>query len=259
MAIKKKSPLKSSPLRNPAQSLDEKIDSLINDHGVQYAVIIIFPAVLTALEWYRWYFNMPYSPFIYTGIAIVCSSFGIYKLFSLRKQVKHYRLGRDGEKAVGQHLELLREHGCKVFHDIVCEGFNIDHVIISKGGIFTVETKTYSKPSSGKPVIKYQDGKLQIDNNKPSTDIIVQATSEANWLKGKLKELTGHDCFVKPVVTFPGWYIEGSASNSEVWVLNPKALSMYVQNSSAKLSQVEVNLYAFSLSQYIRVNEKVNV
>lgn len=255
MTKEKKSPLTAKPLRNPGQSLDEEINELINDKGASYAIIVIFPTVLAALEWYRWYTETPYSPWIYTIFAIACSSFGFYKLFKLKKQIKNLKLGRDGEKAVGQFLEFLRANGAKVFHDIVGDGFNIDHVVISTNGVFTIETKTYSKPATGKPSIQHFDTKLVIDGFESKTDILVQAKAEANCLTSLLKEITGKSCLIKPVVVFPGWYIERRASDSDVWVLNPKALPKYIENNQAQLTPEEVNLFAYGLSRHIRNNQ----
>jgi hypothetical protein len=57
------------------------------------------------------------------------------------------RQGIEGEKAVGQFLERLREQRYQVFHDLVGDGFNVDHVLIGPAGVFTIETKT-SSPST---------------------------------------------------------------------------------------------------------------
>jgi hypothetical protein len=59
------------------------------------------------------------------------------------------RLGLEGERTVGHALEELRVYGYQVFHDIPGNKFNIDHVIAGPAGIFTIETKTRSKPGDG--------------------------------------------------------------------------------------------------------------
>lgn len=43
--------------------------------------------------------------------------------------------GPNGERAVGQYLELLREQGVKVFHDIPSDNFNLDHVLVSRSRV----------------------------------------------------------------------------------------------------------------------------
>lgn len=254
MKQKTKSPLKDKPLRNPGQSIDESIDKLINDEALKYIIISTFCIVLAITEWWRWYANLPYSPGIYTAIAIMATAYSSVKLVKAKKQLINLKLGRDGERVVGQYLESLREEGCKIFHDIVGDAFNIDHVIISKHGVFIVETKTYSKPTNKEPTIKYNGIELLINNNQPMKDILTQAKAEANWLKNMLNESTGKAVQVKPVIVFPGWNIDNKDAgfNPEVWVINPKAISKFIPKSGMELSQYDVSLFTFHLSRYIR-------
>lgn len=141
-ANSKKSPLRAKPLRMAGQSLDENIRNRLDDKGLKYAILIVFPIVLAMMEWYRWYVDAPYTPWVYTFLAAITCPIGIYKAFKLKQELIKLKQGRDGEIAVGQYLESFREQGCKIFHDIVGEGFNLDHVVISKNGIFVIETKT---------------------------------------------------------------------------------------------------------------------
>jgi hypothetical protein len=90
-------------------------------------------------------------------MAFIAIAFAIIPgIVRTRKQIRAMRLGRDGERAVGQALEQLRRYGYRVFHDILGPNWNIDHVVIGPGGIFTVETKTLSKPLRGRAVIRYE-------------------------------------------------------------------------------------------------------
>lgn len=58
----RKSPLNDSPLRNPGQSLDEKIQNLIDDEGGFYILIATCSIFFTLSEWWRWYAEQPYYP-----------------------------------------------------------------------------------------------------------------------------------------------------------------------------------------------------
>src|SRR5690606_21380475 len=97
------------------------------------------------------------------------------------------KLGRDGERVVADHLQELAANGWHVFHDIQGDGFNIDHVVIGRGGIFTVETKTRSKPL-GKParIIVDQNG-ISVAGSAASRDAIEQALAQASWLAKQLR------------------------------------------------------------------------
>ena len=119
----KESPLTDNPLRNPGQSLDEAIQTLLGEDVLGFIIAILFCNVMTAYEWWRWYTKMPYSPGVLTLFCVVVTAFSTSRLCALKKQLKTLRLARDGEKAVGQYLEMLRETGYRVFHDVSRQKF----------------------------------------------------------------------------------------------------------------------------------------
>ncbi len=57
-------------------------------------------------------------------------------------------LGPDCEMAVGQELNNPMCAGYRVYNDVPAEGLNIDHVVVGRNGVFAVETKGRSKPST---------------------------------------------------------------------------------------------------------------
>lgn len=56
-----------------------------------------------------------------------------------------FRVGADGEEAVGARLERLTKHGWRVLHSIPVgsRGSDIDHLVIGKGGVYPVNTKRH--------------------------------------------------------------------------------------------------------------------
>lgn len=125
--------------------------------------------------------------------------------------------------------------------------------MISEKGIYVVETKTWSKPTATSKIY-FDRESISIDQHNPNKDVLNQVKAEANWLKNVMKESTGKHIPVKPVIVFPGWYIEASASSkqSDIWVLNPKALPTFIGNAPQTLSREEMMLISFSISRYIR-------
>ena len=113
-----KSPLKDNPLRNPGETLDKQIDELVNDKASTYIVLVVVSGVLAMMEWWRWFMELPPTPFTYSIMFAVITAYSLPKIFKIKKQLRSLRQGRDGEKAVGQYLEKLRKHGAQVFHDI---------------------------------------------------------------------------------------------------------------------------------------------
>lgn len=252
-----KSPLKAKPLRNPGQSLDDQLDKLAFDSVLPYLFGSGLMFFLAVMEWYQWYFELPPKPVLLGLVAAVVFAITFVKFRQAVRKAKRIKLGRDGEKAVGQYLEDLRERGAKVFHDIRGPDFNIDHVVIHTTGVYVLETKTYSKPDRGRARIQFNGDELRVMGRKPDRNPVIQVKALSQWLKELLQESTGKAFEPRPVVLFPGWFIEptAEAKKSDVWVLNPKALPAFIKNSKDRLSIESVKLVAYHLSRYIRASE----
>lgn len=253
-----KSPIKRNPLRNPGQSLDRFILDTILDHQIKYVIIGLAIWMALIFNWFIYFTGKIIPPFWFTFVGLVAFALIYFKIRSADKKLVGLRQGRDGEKAVGQYLEHLRELGYKVFHDIPGDGFNLDHVIIGKSGVYVIETKTYSKPDKGQTRIIYTGDTLIYQNGIKDDKPLVQVKAAANWLKQVIQESTGKNFDVKKVVLFPGWFIEPTveARQSDVWVLNPKALPAFISNSRERLSEGDLNLVASHLSRFVRAHEK---
>lgn len=252
-----KSPIKDKPLRLPGQSLEEERRKLFEDRLETPLLLAAFFIVLSALEWWRDYSHSPPSPIVFTALAVLLLGFAAWRIWRTRPQARALKLGIEGEKAVGQFLERLRENGYHVFHDLIGTGFNVDHVLIGPAGVFTIETKTWSKPSRGEAKIRFDGEQLLTGGRNPERNPVVQARAQSSWLKGLLAESTGRNYDVFPVVVFPGWFIEQSNDClRNIWVLEPKALTKFLANAPQKLEPDEVKLASFHLSRFIRSNEQ---
>src|SRR5262245_40064800 len=62
------------------------------------------------------------------------------------KSIRSWRVGAAGERRLGEALDALRDEGMAVLHDRRMPGTraNIDHVVISSGGVFVIDAKRYS-------------------------------------------------------------------------------------------------------------------
>ncbi len=214
-------------------------------------------SILAALEWWRYYHPVKPNPAVYTVVALVCLVYFVFRVWRTWPQLRNLRLAYEGEKTVGQFLERLREQGYQVFHDVIGDGFNLDHVIIGPAGVFTVETKTWSKPAKGNPRIVFDGEQISVAGHAADRDPVVQAKAQSGWLRALLAESTGRTFSVKPVVVFPGWFIEQKpGAFREIWVLEPKALPAFLSNAPMSLTPEDVKLASYHLSQIIRANEQ---
>lgn len=253
MAAETRSPLKDKPLRLPGQSVQEEREDLLENAIGQPLTLALFLIVIAGLEWWRFYTNMKPSPVLFTGGAVLVAAYAGFRVRRALPKLRSLRQAVLGERAVGQFLERLREQGFNVFHDVVGKGFNVDHVLIGPPGVFTIETKTWSKPTNTRAEVVFDGDRLKIGSLEPDRDPIIQAKAQAGWLRSLLAESTGRTFDVRPAIVFPGWFIANSAGSfKEVWVLEPKALPAFLSNEPVRLSSDDVNLASFHLSRFIR-------
>ncbi len=213
-----------------------------------------FALALVVLEWARWFLKTPPAPWVMTAVAALILGYSIYRLARFRKQLSALRLGRDGERAVAESLDELKAAGAVVFHDIQAPNFNIDHVVLSRHGIFAIETKTFSKAPRAEATY---DGKtLLVNGRTPQRDPILQVEACADWVRKTLEAMTAKHYPVRPVVVLPGWFVRlgSDARRHRTWVLNPKMLPGYVKHEPITLPEEDVKLAVYCLARHIRMD-----
>jgi hypothetical protein len=250
--LSSRSPLKAAALSNPGESIGTEIHRLISEDLSTYILAFCMFLVLALMEWMRYLRNWPPVPKSMTFTALLVCGYASVKIVRIRRQLRMLRQGMQGEKAVGQYLERLRERGYQVLHDIPGENFNIDHVLIGQEGIYVIETKTMSKPRSGKAVIEYDGEQVKVNGFTPDHNPVTQARALTKWIKRLIKESTGRDFPVRAVVLYPGWYVTPQPRGAEVWVLNPKGLPTFLDHAKGCVTPEDVHLVSCHLCRYVR-------
>lgn len=253
-----RSPLKEKPLRIPGQSVRRALMDIVFDKLMTPLLLATVAISIMVAEWVRYFVPSKGLPWLPTALGLGALGYFAFQYQRFQPQVRALQLAEEGEKAVGQFLEGLREKGYQVFHDIVTDDFNVDHVLIGPAGVFTIETKTRSKPMRGKSEIDFDGETLKVGGYTPDRDPVVQALAQAAWLKRLLSDITGKAIPVRPVVLFPGWFINDSRQNKrDLWVLEPKALPIWLGNEKAVLAPDEVAMASQHLSRYVRFQERL--
>ena len=164
---------------------------------------------------------------------ILVIGFAVIAAWSIRALVRHGGArrraiaGLKAELYTAQELNRLVGQGCTVLHDIPCEGFNLDHVVIGPSGIYVVETKSVRKPRNTGKRDHYkvrQEGDALHFPDFTSRSAIAQARRQAQWLRTYLEDTIGQDLPTMATVSLPGWYVEGAPGRvpAGVRVFNPK-------------------------------------
>ena len=246
------SPFTSDFLREPGETLRGIHQKLVLDL-FEKAVQMIIVALVTGVV-------VRGLPVTAAAIVVIFSLliflYFLWKFHEIFNQLKKTMLGLEGEVATGQELTLLMHDGAWVFHDIPYQYGNIDHIIISAGGVFAVETKAVSKPQSVTSSrsdwkVEYDGKTLQFPHYR-NTSAIEQSRRHAKHLFSHFKKKLGIHVVVTPVVALPGWFINRTG-RSDVWVINPKERSD-IRNTISKnvLSVAEVSRIAADIESVAR-------
>ena len=206
-------------------------------------------------EWIHWLYNSPIMKLeviIATFLVLLVFTFCVIKIVLLYKQIQRLKMARDGEKIVAEELQVLISQGAAILHDVQGNKFNIDHIVVSDHGVFVVETKTFSKPAKKNSKIYVNGKKILIDGITITRDPVEQSCALSKWVQELLQKSTGKTFSIKPVILFPGWFVEPMKSYQDFWVLNPKALPTFIGNEPKNISDSDVHLITFHLSRYIR-------
>lgn len=223
-----RSPFTGRFFRSPGESLNRQIAEINDEIIIHLVWMITIPLML-----YAYYISLLYfstskpSTTILVLTIILGIGFTVYCLIKLVKSLnlrRSYRLGYEGEIAVGQELNQLMRDGYRVYHDFPAGKFNIDHIVVGPPGVFAIETKARSKPTSkdrkADAKVKY-DGKCLRFPNGTDVESLDQAKRQAEWLSKWLRRAVGEAVGVRPVVALPGWFVERTAAGG-IPVINPK-------------------------------------
>ena len=233
-AEKRYSPITENMLRSPARSLEPEFQKF-DEKLIGGMVGIIAPVVVGLVADFKtglsWLFVIPFS----VGSLI-------YTVRVLQKALQ-MRLAIDGEEYTGMELNYLMRSGAWVYHDIPFQYGNIDHIVVSTGGVFTVETKTIRKPegkseSTRQANVSFDGNSLSFPHFGTSTPLH-QARLQAEHVREAIAKNLGITVAVTPVVALPGWFIERKSA-SDVWIINPKrgeALAAQVKKATMSPEQ----------------------
>jgi hypothetical protein len=247
-----KSPFKRPPARLPGQSLGERIESVLYDKVLMWVFLPVVIGLWAVFEWIGWAFSIPRQPVAYTVAAVGMAVLAVFKLRPILAELRSLRQGLDGEKIVGQALEQLRADGYTVVHDLVEDGYNIDHVLLGPTGVYAIETKSISKPTDHEGRITYNGERLLIDGYSPDRDPLKQVTAAADRVREIIEQRTGHRVNVRPVLVYPGWFVQRECPSPHVWVVNEKYLPGWLDHEPGRLDPSHVRLYATALESLVR-------
>lgn len=225
----RRNPLTGDLLRGPGESLREEIDKItqkIDDYLLNLLFLCLPPLVLLQAFLYFGSNKLQLWQLVTVLVLYVLLIYwGTSRLYQLLKQRRNLYLGLDAEMAVGQELNHLMLHSCRVFHDFPAKNFNIDHVVIGPGGVIAVETKGRAKRDQGGGSADAKvifNGEYLRFPGWLEKNPVLQARRQAVWLQKWLTSAVGQTVKVRPALALAGWYVERTKTG-DVLVYNGKS------------------------------------
>lgn len=254
-----RSPIGIDLLRTPGHTLREKLEEASGELTWDIVILCLIPmmalATFLAQAHLTGLTRMVHLAPVYVVAVLGFIAWMVRKLLKAGEHLDNLRAGYDAELAVGQELDQLMRAGAVVFHDFPADGFNIDHVVIAREGVFAVETKGFTKPGDKKgrasATVAF-DGHLLKFPSWTTSEPLEQAERQAKWLSKWATSAVGGMVIATPVLALPGWFVERTGK-SVVRVYSGKALaSLLKMPSSQLLTSEDVQRIAHQVEQRCR-------
>jgi hypothetical protein len=119
------------------------------------------------------------------------------RTFDVKTDERAWRVGAGGEETVGAKMEKLTKHGWHILHAVPVgnRGSDIDHIVIGRGGVYTLNTKTH-------PGGRVWVGEKKVMVNGKPTDYLRNSRHEAERAGRLLSHAVGFAIPIQPVLVF---------------------------------------------------------
>jgi hypothetical protein len=235
--------------RRAGTSLSEERERRVYDNLPAVIFLpIAFWLVYFTQQLQQWNHMGP-QPQLWLWIAIVGTVAAAIWFWRLLPIARRLNRGERGELHVADMLEELRSNEYRPIHDIVRNGFNVDHVVVGPGGVFAIETKY----RSGNGNITLRKEGVFVGDRVEEKDCLKQARGSAAAISDLIYESCSRREWVMPIVVFVGdWKIRNDWRDTDARVFTPAGLLRYVRNQQPRLTRTEIQLIASHLERSVK-------
>jgi len=160
------------------------------------------------------------------------------RAFDLNTDERAWRVGADGEEAVGARLASLESHGWRVLHavNVGTRGSDIDHVAIGPGGVYTLNTKTHR----GHRVTVYEHAILVDGHKQPY--YLRNSRHEAARATRLLTQACGIPIAATPLIVVMCDELTIKKQPADVPVVGRRDIALWLRKRPVVLTTCEVNM-----------------
>jgi hypothetical protein len=236
--------------RRAGQSIRDEKQRLLDDNLMPYVFGLAFLWLVFLIESIQSWLGQPPQPRFWLCLAIAATGFSWIGFRRLLPKFRGLNRGERGELRVAEILDELRSCGYRAFHDLVGDGFNIDHVVVGPAGVFAIETKF----RSGHGEIEFRNGEgLFVGGYPDEKDCLKQARVNAFEVNRFIKENCSFDEWVWPIVVFVGdWRVKNDWQTTDARVFTTDRLVSHIVDQQPRLKQSEIKLIASHLERSVK-------
>ena len=155
--------------------------------------------------------------------------FGTYIVGRNVPQLVKLDQGLAAERKVGDSLDMLVAYGGRILHDVPFGADKIDHVVVSKQGIFVVETQHLPKQKIDTGLLRYHQGRLMKSSGAVKGQPEFRVKRNASHIADILHAAGFTDTKVEPVLIIPGWSLTGNRDSDEAMVFDTNGFAQWLQ------------------------------
>ncbi|MFC0269054.1 nuclease-related domain-containing protein [Kushneria aurantia] len=134
-----------------------------------------------------------------------------------------------------EQLMLANEQMIHVFHDVPAEGASIDHVIVTRQGVFALTVKARRAPpgsASESPRLRLDGERLCFPDHEERSPLR-DARRARRWLHIDLSRYCGSDIAVRGMLMLPGWSLDIEREQPDIDVIEESMLIERLERSAS--------------------------
>lgn len=214
-----------SMMYEAAQRLRNEYDRLSTSQSIFLGGALVFAVLFAAayvLEAGKLFTGYPdWQLRLQLGFLVFAAVFAVVRLATTAAKRHRVQFLRDACIAIGHKLQRIANEDLKIFHDYETRAGLIDHVVVSRSGLYAVSV--VAKRARGNGAV-CMDGNALVFPSEAAPRDIENIVNKARQLETEFHELLGYEVRVRSVIAVPGWKVTDQ-KNEKLLIVNEKDIS----------------------------------
>ncbi len=151
--------------------------------------------------------------------------------------IENWQVGAEGERKTAKALARLDRSRWLVVHDVECACGNYDHIVVSRAGVFLLETKNLRGTVEMRDGVPCLRRRLDPEEDKPCPWVRSGALASAARLKAEIQQLAGHRLWVQAVVVLWSDFDEGVYEDERCVIVHGSRLLQWIGDRPNELGE----------------------